>query len=243
MKKYLVCLAFFILIVSCARIKEGESWKMEAKDKTIGLTLLWNLSEEKLKEMLPPDQMPRIQNGKGVLMLFLCSTDSYSIGNKKYGQLGVAHLIIPINEGIFIPETVGLKSKAIISSLRKKGFGIRFGDVKLKLLEEGDSVNVQGDIVIGTGEMHFSGKAANQKGNQVSLENTTLVGFDSQKDILSGPEFYKPIAFKSIAVQQSGDNWIQKYQLTSPPNRIWVNVDFGVDFRYSHLVPKKGISE
>jgi hypothetical protein len=60
--------------------------------------LLWNLPEEKLKEMLPPNQMPRIQNGKGVLMLFLCSTDRYSIGKKNYGPLGVAHLIIPFKE-------------------------------------------------------------------------------------------------------------------------------------------------
>jgi hypothetical protein len=232
MKKYLVCLAFFILLFSCVRIKEGESWKMEARDKTIGLTLLWNLPEEKLKEMLPPNQRPRIQNGKGVLMLFLCSTDRYSIGKKNYGSLGVAHLIIPLKDAISLPETIGLQNQAIITGLKKKGFPVRFGDIKLQLEEVGDSIRIQGDIIIGKGEMHFSGKASNIKGNQVSLENTTLVGIDSQKDILSGPEFYKPIAFKSIAVKQSGENWIEKYHLTTSPDRIWVNVDFGVDFKY-----------
>jgi hypothetical protein len=233
MKKYLVCLAFFILLFSCVRIKEGESWKMEARDKTIGLTLLWNLPEEKLKEMLPPNQMPRIQNGKGVLMLFLCSTDRYSIGKKNYGPLGVAHLIIPLKDAISLPETIGLQNQAIISGLKKKGFPVRFGDIKLQLEEVGDSIRIQGDIIIGKGEMHFSGKASNIKGNQVSLENTTLVGIDSQKDILSGPEFYKPVVFTSIAVKQSGENWIEKYHLTTSPDRIWVNVDFGVDFKYT----------
>ncbi len=235
-------LAFIVsvtFLLSCATIKDGESWKMRAEDKTIGLTLLWNLPEEKLKEMLPASQMPQIQNGKGVLMLFLCSTDRYSVGQKNYGPLGVAHLIIPLKNAISLPETIGLQNQAIISGLKKKGFPVRFGDIKLQLEEVGDSIRVQGGIIIGKGEMHFSGKAANIRGNQVSLENTTLVGFDSQKDILSGPEFYKPIAFTSIAVKQSGENWIEKYNLNSAPDRIWVNVDFGVDFKYtaSRLLP------
>jgi threonyl-tRNA synthetase len=45
---------------------------MRPEDKTIGLTFMWNLSEEKLREILAPNQIPRIQNGTGVLMLFLC---------------------------------------------------------------------------------------------------------------------------------------------------------------------------
>ena len=45
---------------------------MRAEDKTIGLTFMWNLSEEKLREILASNQMPRIQNGIGVLMPFLC---------------------------------------------------------------------------------------------------------------------------------------------------------------------------
>ena len=81
------------------------------------------------------------------------------------------------------------------------------------------------------------------KGKQVSLSNTTLVGKNLQEDVLSGPEFYKPISFKSITVDQKGENWIQKYVLTSVPNRIWVNVDFGVDFKYFNLRPNKTESE
>ena len=144
-----------------------------------------------------------------------------------------------LKNAISLPETIGLQNQAIISGLKKKGFPVRFGDIKLQLEEVGDSIRVQGGIIIGKGEMHFSGKAANIKGNQVSLENTTLVGFDSQKDILSGPEFYKPIAFKSITIKQSGENWIEKYNLNSAPDRIWVNVDFGVDFKYmaSRVLP------
>jgi hypothetical protein len=229
-------LAFIVsvtFLLSCATIKDGESWKMRAEDKTIGLTLLWNLPEEKLKEMLPPNQMPRIQNGKGVLMVFLCSTDRYSVGQKNYGQLGVAHLIIPLKDAISLPETIGLKNQAIITGLKKKGFPARFGDIKLQLEEVGDSVRVKGDLILATGEMHFSGIAENKKGNLVSLKNTTLLGVDLQKDVLSGPEYYNPIAFKSITIKQSGENWIEKYNLNSAPDRIWVNVDFGVDFKYT----------
>jgi hypothetical protein len=228
-------LAFIVsvtFLLSCATIKDGESWKMRAEDKTIGLTLLWNLPEEKLKEMLPPNQMPRIQNGKGVLMLFLCSTDRYSIGQKNYGPLGVAHLIIPLKDAISLPETIGLQNQAIISGLKKKGFPVRFGDIKLQLEEVGDSIRVQGDLILAKGEIHFSGIAENKKGNLISLNSTTLIGMNSQKDILSGPEFYKPIAFKSITIKQSGENWIEKYNLNYAADRIWVNVDFGVDFKY-----------
>jgi len=236
MMKLKFSLAFIVsvtFLLSCATIKDGENWKMRAEDKTIGLTLLWNLPEEKLKEILPLNQMPRIQNGKGVVMLFLCSTDRYSIGQKNYGQLGVAHLIIPIKDAISLPETIGLKNQAIITGLKKKGFPVRFGDIKLQLNEDGDSVRVNGDLILDKGEMHFSGIAENKKGNLVSLNNTTLIGMDLQKDVLNGPEYYKPIAFKSITIKQTGENWIKKYNLTSAPDRIWVNVDFGVDFKYT----------
>ena len=234
-----VLLIILPMLVGCASIKQGESWKMQPKDKTIGLTLLWNLLEAKIREIVPDNQTPRIQNGTGVLMLFLCSTDTYYIGEKQYGKLGVAHLIVPLENEISIPETIGLKNQAIISGLKKKGFGVQFGDVRLRLEEEGDWVNVKGDIILERGEMHFSGRAENMKGKQVSLSNTTLVGKNLQEDVLSGPEFYKPISFKSITVNQKGENWIQKYDLTSLPNRIWVNVDFGVDFKYFNLRPNK----
>ena len=233
MKISLVFIISVTFLLSCVSIKEGESWKMRAEDRTIGLTLLWNLPEEKLKEMLPPNQLPLIQNGKGVLMLFLCSTDRYSIGQKNYGQLGVAHLIIPLKDAISIPETIGLQNQAIITGLKKKGFPVRFGEIKLTLKELVDSVLVKGDLILAKGEIHFSGIAENKKGNLVSLKNTTLVGVDLQKDVLSGPEYYNPIAFKSITIKQSGENWIEKYHLTTSPDRIWVNVDFGVDFKYT----------
>ena len=239
MKMSVGLFSLLLLQMSCATIKNGESWKMRPEDKTIGLTLLWNLPEAKIREIVPPNQVPRIQNGTGVLMLFLCSTDTYFIGKKQYGQLGVAHLIVPLENEISIPETIGLKNQAIISGLKNKGFGVQFGDVRLRLEEKGDWVDVEGDIILDKGEMHFSGRAENKKGNQVSLANTTLVGKDLQIDVLSGPEFYYPISFKSISVNQKGENWIQKYGLTSVPNRIWVNVDFGVDFNYLNLRPSR----
>lgn len=239
MKMSVGLISLLFLQMSCSTIKNGESWKMRPEDKTIGLTLLWNLPEAKIREIVPPNQIPRIQNGTGVVMLFLCSTDTYYIGKKQYGQLGIAHLIVPLENEISIPETIGLKNQAIISGLRKKGFGVQFGDVRLRLEEKGDWVDVEGDIILEKGEMHFSGRAENKKGNQVSLANTTLVGKNLQEDVLSGPEFYQPISFKSITVNQKGENWIQKYDLTSVPNRIWVNVDFGVDFKYFNLRPSR----
>ncbi|MEY2940407.1 MAG: hypothetical protein RJA67_92 [Bacteroidota bacterium] len=232
MRNCISIIALVSLLMSCASIKEGESWKMRSKDRTIGLTLLWNLPESKLREMLPANQVPRIQNGKGVLMLFLCSTENYFVGKHSYNQLGIAHLIIPLKEAISLPETIGLKSQSIIKSLERKGFAVRFGDVQLQLKEVGDQVKVEGSIILDKGEMHFSGMAENKKGNLVSLEKTILVGKDEQKDILSGPEFYKPINFSTIEVIQQGENWIQQYALTTPPDRVWVNVDFGVDFTY-----------
>ncbi len=110
--------AIFLLLLftgmSCASIKEGESSKMLLEDNTIRLTLLWQLPEEKLKELLPTGQLPRIRNGKGVLMLFLASTENYSIGKRKLGLLGIANIIIPLQNSISIPGTIGLKKHRII---------------------------------------------------------------------------------------------------------------------------------
>ena len=36
-----------------------------------------------------------------------------------------------------------------------------------------------------------------------------------------------------IKENTGGENWIEKYNLNSAPDRIWVNVDFGVDFKYT----------
>ena len=109
-------------------------------------------------------------------------TDSYYVGKKKFGPLGLVHLIIPLHDAISILETIGLKNQAIIMSLKEKGFPVRFGDVKLQLKEVGDEVHVEGVVRLDQGEIHFSGKAENKKGQQVSLANTKLVGMDLQKD-------------------------------------------------------------
>lgn len=58
---------------------------MLPEDQTIGLTLLWELSEAKLKAMLPADQQPRIRDGKGVVMIFLASTSQYTLGDNPSG--------------------------------------------------------------------------------------------------------------------------------------------------------------
>jgi len=225
-----------VLFSSCAAIKKGESWNMLPEDKTIGLTLLWELPEEQIKKMLPSDQMPRIRNGNGVLMLFLTSTESYSIGKKKYSKLGVAHLIIPLQNSISIPETIGLKNQPIISGLKRVGFPVKFGDVSLSLHEKGDSVNVVGSIDFENGKLSFAGSAENKKGKLVSLPETILIGKKSSKNVLRGPEFYSPIAFQAISVEQEGENWMTQLKLDSPPTRIWVNVDFGIDFKlYKNL--------
>jgi hypothetical protein len=118
-------------------------------------------------------------------------TDRYDVGKKKLGLLGLAHLIIPLHDAIFIHETIGLKNQAIIMSLKEKGFSVRFGDIKCQLDEVGDEVHVEGAILLAQGEMHFSGKAENKKGQQVSLANTKLVGMDVKKDVFLVPSSIK----------------------------------------------------
>lgn len=218
--------------MSCASIKEGESWKMLPEDSTIGLTLLWELPEEKLKEFLPNCQLPRIRNGKGVLMLFLASTENYSIGKRKLGSLGIAHLIIPLQNSISIPETIGLKKHRIIKGMKQIGFPVKFGEVNLSLKETDESVEIEGEIQFDNGSLSFTGTAQNSKGDLVDLAQTTLVSGPLDNQVLSGPEFYRPINFKTIQVVPSGENWMEQFGLSMPPDRIWVNVDFGVDFKY-----------
>ena len=221
----------------CASLKVGESWKMLPEDETFGLTLLWELPEAKLKAMLPADQQPRIRNGKGVVMLFLASTAQYTLGDNPSGPLAVAHLLIPLDKHLGTPRTVVSKKQALYGALAQLDFPVQDGEVALTLLPDQDSVQVDGAIQFPRGRLSFSGKAGSQRGNLVDLPLTTLVGKHLDRNYLSGPESYRPLAMSKIKVNSEGENWMSTFGLTNPPDRIWVNVDFLVDFAYQQKVP------
>jgi hypothetical protein len=104
--------------------------------------------------------------------------------------------------------------------------------VALTLTPAQDSVQVDGSIQFPTGKLSFSGSAGSQKGNLVDLPLTTLVGRHLDRNFLTGPESYRPLAMSKIKVNSEGENWMTTFGLTAPPDRIWVNVDFHVDFFY-----------
>jgi hypothetical protein len=221
----------------CATIRPGESWKMKAADQTTGLTLLWELPEQQVQKMLSPDQKPRIRQGKGVVMLFLASTAQYTLGDQPKGPLAVAHLLIPLDKYLGTPSTVVSKKQALYGALAQLDFPVQNGEVALTLLPDQDSVQVNGSIQFPRGRLSFSGKAGSQRGNLVDLPLTTLVGKHLDRDYLSGPESYRPLAMSKIKVNSEGENWMSSFGLTNPPDRIWVNVDFHVDFAYHQKVP------
>lgn len=210
---------------------------MLPEDQTIGLTLLWELSEAKLKAMLPADQQPRIRDGKGVVMLFLASTSQYTLGDNPSGPLAVAHLLIPLDKHLGTPRTVVSKKQALYGALSQLEFPVQNGEVALILIPDQDSVQVDGAIQFPRGRLSFSGKAGSQRGNLVDLPLTTLVGKHLDRNYLSGPESYRPLAMSKIKVNSEGENWMSTFGLTIPPDRIWVNVDFLVDFAYQQKVP------
>ena len=107
----------------------------------------------------------------------------------------------------------------------------------LILIPDQDSVQVDGAIQFPSGKLSFSGKAVSQKGNLVDLPLNTLVGKHLDRNYLSGPESYRPLAMSKIKVNPEGENWMSTFGLTNPPDRIWVNVDFLVDFAYQQKVP------
>ena len=209
-------------------MRTGESWKMKAEDQTAGLTLLWELSA---------GQKPRIRQGKGVVMLFLASTAQYTLGDKPNGPLAVAHLLIPLDKHLGTPRTVVSKKQTLYGALTQLDFPVQDGEVALILIPDQDSVQVDGSIQFPSGMLSFSGKASSQKGNLVDLPLTTLVGKHLDRNYLSGPESYRPLAMSKIKVNSEGDNWMSTFGLTNPPDRIWVNVDFLVDFAYQKKVP------
>lgn len=221
----------------CNSLKVGESWKMLPENQTTGFTLLWELSEADLKKMLPQDQQPRIRNGKGVVMLFLASTTQYTLGGKSNGPLALAHLLIPLEKHLGTPRTVVSRKQALYDGLAQLDFPVQDGEVALTLIPFEDSVQVEGSIQFPRGKLSFSGKAGSQKGNLVDLPHTTLVGKHMDRNYLSGPESYRPLAMSKIKVNSEGENWMSTFGLTSPPDRIWVNVDFLVDFAYQQKVP------
>lgn len=210
---------------------------MLPEDQTIGLTLLWELSEAKLKAMLPADQQPRIRDGKGVVMLFLASTSQYTLGDNPSGPLAVAHLLIPLDKHLGTPRTVVSKKQALYGALSQLEFPIQNGEVALILIPDQDSVQVDGAIQFPRGRLSFSGKAGSQRGNLVDLPLTTLVGKHLDRNYLSGPESYRPLAMSKIKVNSEGENWMSIFGLIIPPDRIWINVDFLVDFAYQQKVP------
>ena len=221
----------------CNSLKVGESWKMLPENQTTGFTLLWELPESDLKKMLPQDQRPRIRNGKGVVMLFLASTTQYTLGDKSNGPLAIAHLLIPLEKHLGTPRTVVSRKQALYDGLAQLDFPVQDGEVALTLIPVEDSVQVEGSIQFPRGKLSFSGKAGSQKGNLVDLPHTTLVGRHLDRNYLSGPESYRPLAMSKIKVNSEGENWMSTFGLTSPPDRIWVNVDFLVDFAYQQKVP------
>lgn len=221
----------------CATIRPGESWKMLPEDETFGLTLLWELPEQQVQKMLPANQKPRIRQGKGVVMLFLASTAQYSLANNPSGSLAVAHLLIPLEKHLGTPSTVVSKKQALYDVLAQLDFPVQDGEVALTLTPAQDSVQVDGSILFPTGKLSFTGMAGSQRGNLVDLPLTTLVGRKLDRNYLSGPESYRPLAMAKIKVNSEGENWMTTFGLTSPPDRIWVNVDFHVDFAYHQKVP------
>ena len=228
---------FLFLGFGCNSLKVGESWKMLPENQTTGLTLLWELSEADLQKMLPQDQQPRIRNGKGVVMLFLASTTKYTLGDKPNGPLAIAHLLIPLEKHLGTPSTVISKKQALYDAFAQLDFPVQDGEVALILTPAQDSVQVNGSIQFLRGKLSFSGKAGSQKGNLVDLPHTTLVGKHLDRKYLSGPESYRPLLMSKIKVNSEGENWMSTFGLTSPPDRIWVNVDFLVDFAYQQKVP------
>ena len=238
-RAFTACTLFSLLFCGfgCTSLKVGESWKMLPEDQTIGLTLLWELPEAKLKTMLPAGQKPRIRQGKGVVMLFLASTAQYTLGDKPNGPLAVAHLLIPLDKHLGTPRTVVSKKQALYGALSQLEFPVQNGEVALILIPDQDSVQVDGSIQFPSGMLSFSGKASSQKGNLVDLPLTTLVGKHLDRNYLSGPESYRPLAMSKIKVNSEGENWMSTFGLTNPPDRIWINVDFLVDFAYQKKVP------
>jgi len=210
---------------------------MLPENQTIGLTLLWELPEQQVQQMLPAGQKPRIRKGKGVVMLFLASTAQYTLGDKANGPLAVAHLLIPLENHLGTVRTVVSKKQALYGALAQLDFPVQDGEVALILIPDQDSVQVDGAIQFPSGKLSFSGKASSQRGNLVDLPLTTLVGKHLDRNYLSGPESYRPLAMSKIKVNSEGDNWMSTFGLTSPPDRIWVNVDFLVDFAYQQKVP------
>lgn len=229
----------FLLAISwgCVTIRPGESWKMKAADQTVGLTLLWELPEQQVQKMLPSDQKPRIRQGKGVVMLFLASTAQYTLGDQPKGPLAVAHLLIPLEKHLGTPSTVVSKKQSLYDGLAQLDFPVQDGEVALTLTPAQDSVQVDGSIQFPTGKLSFSGRAGSQKGNLVDLPLTTLVGRYLDRNFLTGPESYRPLGMSKIKVNSEGENWMTTFGLTAPPDRIWVNVDFHVDFAYHQKVP------
>jgi hypothetical protein len=232
---YLVFLLAFSL--GCATMRPGDSWKMKAADQTAGFTLLWELPEQEIQKMLPPNQKPRIRQGKGVVMLFLASTAQYTLGDQPKGPLAVAHLLIPLEKNLGTPSTVVSKKQALYGALTQLDFPVQDGEVGLTLAPTQDSVQVVGSIQFPTGKLSFSGMASSQKGNLVDLPVTTLVGRHLDRNFLTGPESYRPLGMSKIKVSSEGENWMTTFGLTAPPDRIWVNVDFHVDFAYHQKVP------
>lgn len=221
-----------LLLTNCSPLKVGDSWKMTAEDKTLGLTLLWELPEQQLLNILPKDQKPRIQNGKGVLMLFLASTSNYSLGKMDKGQLALAHIIVPLESSIAIPKTLISNQQPLFYVLKKMNFPLQNGKVHLNLVGLYDEFKIEGSLSFPEGNLSFYGKSQSPKSDLVELNQTKLIGKFHNKQYFVGPESYRSIPFDEIEILSKGNQWISQLGLNTPPDKVWVNVDFDVNFLY-----------
>jgi hypothetical protein len=211
----------------------GQRWRMLSEDQTAGLTLLWQLPPEKLQAMVGPGQKPRIQNGKGTLMLFLAYTNQSYLDSISEGPVSIAHLLIPLENSVAMPATILRGNTQLGNKLKKFGFRVQTGEINLIITEDGGQMAVKGSVRTREGEIKISGAAPYKKGAFRDLPNTRLTRRRENKRFLEGPESYSPIPISDVKIEQTGQNWLSRYSLDAPPDRIWVNVDFSVDFKFT----------
>lgn len=227
-------LVLFLISSGCSMVKSTVRFEIKKEDPAVGLTLGWILPEEQLQKIVGDQFKPLVKDGNGFLMLFVASSPKYYLADEQLDTMTIAHIVIPL-EGtntINAPLSVVPKEQEISQTLQKYGFKTEFGKIEMNLKTENDSLSVYVKIQTDSGSIIITSTFLNNPGELKNIDSTTVTATNDTTRYFAGPESYVPVQIPSVNIQNSGNNWISKLALTSPPTKVWLNTNFVWDFSF-----------
>jgi|GEM_PF-1178518 len=205
-------------------------FQIKKENPAYGLSLLWFLPEEQIQKIVGKQFKPIIKDGKGVLMLFIASSEKYFLDNVEFQNLKIAHILIPVERSLNSVEAFGSEKQKLNLVLNQYDFKPKMAQIELILKPKNDSISLVAKLSTKKGNLELSSVFLNQPGDLKSIKSSSISSPIDSNCYFMGSESYRPITIESIKIIHKGKNWISEFNLPLIPDRIWLNQDFCWDF-------------